>query len=58
MMDGFSYSECFLSQIPGIKDDKNCITLVYDFSYNGRVKMDANAFFIGVFEYEFWPALK
>ncbi|MDO5045613.1 hypothetical protein [Campylobacter sp.] len=52
MIDGFSYSECFLEQIPDIKDDKNCVIAIYEFSHKG-VKSDGNSVFIGTFEYKF-----
>ena len=53
MAETFSYAECFLDQISDIKSDKNCIIAIYDFSYDGQVKSDENAKFLGVFDYEF-----
>lgn len=53
MMDGFSYAEQFLEQIPNLKYDKNCIIALYEFNYQGDIKTDQNTAFIGVFDYKF-----
>jgi len=49
---GFSYDETFIDKI----DEKlligNCIILVYDFEYSGKIKTKNNVNFIGTYDYK------